>query len=318
MRTWHQTLTIVLTTAVVAAWLVVVPVDAQSPPPQSSGATVSITIGSAGGGGPTGGLPREVTIGDVVMNGLGYPNGVATVRIDGSVAATLVVSANGRFTRTFTGLPQGLHTFGVSATDARGLTSPTISLTLSVPGGTITTIDNLFLPPTINASSPVILPDSVSLSGYSYPGSTVLLMLSVGKFYQTPAHGDGTWTLSIPSRELGLGSHQVRVYAKLASGLQSEPGTPVVFLVLPAALPPGVSLPPTQVQQPAFPPTAPIDTQECSDLNGDGRVNLTDFSILLYYWGRSTTVEGAGQVDCSGDGTIDLKDLSVMLYWWTG
>lgn len=317
MRYWHQTLTITLMTAVVAAGLWVVPVNAQHPPPQSSGATVSITIGSVGGGGPAGGLPREITIGDVVLNGLGYPGSVATVRIDGSVAATLVVPPDGKFNRNFAGLPQGLHTFSVSATDERGLSSPTISLTLSVPGGTTTTIDNLFLPPTINAASPVVLPDNVNLRGFSYPGSTVLIVLSVGKFYQTRAHSDGTWTMNIPSRELGLGSHLVRVNAQLPSGLQSEQGTPVVFLILPGPLPPGVTLPPTFVQQPALPPTAPIDTQERSDVNGDGRVNLTDFSILLYYWGRSTTVPGAAVVDFNGDGTIDLKDLSIMLYWWT-
>ena len=52
---------------------------------------------------------------------------------------------------------------------------------------------------------------------------------------------------------------------------------------------------------------------EGADLNGDGRVNLTDFSILLYYWG--TDDECADQ---NKDGTVDLTDFSIMMYYWTG
>ena len=50
-----------------------------------------------------------------------------------------------------------------------------------------------------------------------------------------------------------------------------------------------------------------------ADLNGDGKVNLADFSILLYYWGTSTPL-----ADLNGDGKVDLQDLSILLYYWTG
>ena len=50
-----------------------------------------------------------------------------------------------------------------------------------------------------------------------------------------------------------------------------------------------------------------------ADLNGDGRVNLADFSILLYYWGTSNPT-----ADLNGDGVVDLSDLSILLYYWTG
>ncbi len=50
-----------------------------------------------------------------------------------------------------------------------------------------------------------------------------------------------------------------------------------------------------------------------SDLNGDNKVNLGDFSILLYYWGTSSQI-----ADLNGDGKVDLQDLSILLFNWTG
>ena len=50
-----------------------------------------------------------------------------------------------------------------------------------------------------------------------------------------------------------------------------------------------------------------------ADLNHDGKVNLADFSIMLFYWGTSTPL-----ADLNGDGKVDLRDMSILLYYWTG
>ncbi len=50
-----------------------------------------------------------------------------------------------------------------------------------------------------------------------------------------------------------------------------------------------------------------------ADLNHDGRVNLTDFSILLYYWGTDNTCADQNQ-----NGNVELIDFSIMMYYWTG
>ena len=50
-----------------------------------------------------------------------------------------------------------------------------------------------------------------------------------------------------------------------------------------------------------------------ADLNGDGRVNITDFSILLYHWGTDNECADQNQ-----NGVVDLIDFSVMMYYWTG
>ena len=50
------------------------------------------------------------------------------------------------------------------------------------------------------------------------------------------------------------------------------------------------------------------------DFNCDGRVNLIDFSILLYNWGTPTDTK----TDLSEDGKVNITDFSIMLFWWTG
>ena len=52
------------------------------------------------------------------------------------------------------------------------------------------------------------------------------------------------------------------------------------------------------------------------DFNCDGRVDLVDLSIFLYYYGRSDA--GAARYDLNRDGTVDFPDISIMMYHWTG
>jgi hypothetical protein len=48
-------------------------------------------------------------------------------------------------------------------------------------------------------------------------------------------------------------------------------------------------------------------------LNADKKVNLTDFSILLYNWGTKNPC-----ADQNHDGNVNLIDFSIMMFNWTG
>ena len=50
-----------------------------------------------------------------------------------------------------------------------------------------------------------------------------------------------------------------------------------------------------------------------ADLNKDNRVNLIDFSILLYHWGSDDPCADQNQ-----NKKVDLIDFSILLYHWTG
>lgn len=55
-------------------------------------------------------------------------------------------------------------------------------------------------------------------------------------------------------------------------------------------------------------------TQKQGDLNGDGKVNITDLSILLTNWGK--TGIPASQGDINSNGKVDITDLSILLSKW--
>lgn len=55
--------------------------------------------------------------------------------------------------------------------------------------------------------------------------------------------------------------------------------------------------------------TPPATTYLPEDLNQDGKVNLTDLSILISNWGIPQNKD----TDLSGDGTVGTKDLSILL-----
>lgn len=66
------------------------------------------------------------------------------------------------------------------------------------------------------------------------------------------------------------------------------------------------------------PPTPPEEVSVCpvADFNCDGRVNIKDLSILLYFWDKP--YQQVHFYDLNQDGKIDIRDVSILLYYWTG
>ena len=54
-----------------------------------------------------------------------------------------------------------------------------------------------------------------------------------------------------------------------------------------------------------------------ADLNKDGKVNIIDFSILLFWW-NTKQAKGLGIADINDDGKVNIVDFSIMLFQWTG
>ena len=58
-----------------------------------------------------------------------------------------------------------------------------------------------------------------------------------------------------------------------------------------------------------------LPNRKLADLNCDGKVNMIDFSILLYFWGTKPPYSNPF-VDMRHTGKIDARDFSIMLYEW--
>ena len=62
------------------------------------------------------------------------------------------------------------------------------------------------------------------------------------------------------------------------------------------------------------PQAAPPLRPRQPDLNGDGKIDLADLSILMYYTSR----DDAYLADLTNDRRVDIKDLSALFFSWTG
>ena len=76
----------------------------------------------------------------------------------------------------------------------------------------------------------------------------------------------------------------------------------------PAVHPPLPPIKPT----PSPVPAAIVDRV---DLNGDRKIDMRDFSILLFYFGRVGI--DFGPSDFNGDNKVTMADVSILLYYWT-
>jgi len=58
-------------------------------------------------------------------------------------------------------------------------------------------------------------------------------------------------------------------------------------------------------------------SMQIADFNGDGAINITDVSILLYYFGKDVgTNLASAPYDLNKDGTVNITDVSILLYYW--
>lgn len=260
-------------------------------PPGSSG---SPTVGSIPQtGAPPGNIPAAGET-RVVLKGKAYPLSIVQVLLDGKKVGTAVADANAEFQYTASNLTPGTATFGFWAMDPGGTQSITSSVVFEVVQSAVTTVGNILLPPTISLSATRVPPGGLlTVSGYAVPASKVVTEILPGRGdgVRADASATGVWALQYDTGSLGVGFHTVKSYSEIGSSVKSGYGKLLNFFV--------------GDQDPSGPST--------SDLNGDSRINLVDFSIFLLGWGTDNP-----RSDFNGDGTTNLADFSIMLFGWTG
>jgi hypothetical protein len=250
--------------------------------------TTSETLTPPSGAGPV--LPPAV----VVFEGRASPEAFLTIFKNGEVAATFLAESSGLFRKELTGVRRGNYTFGIQAEDSKERKSVTLSFRVSVLEGTRTTISGIFIPPTIElSSSKVARGEALDIFGQVFPESQVKIFISPKDIVkETIASPQGKWFLKLDTTSLEIGEYKVWAKAFLEEGEQSHFSQALSFSVLPRSL-----------------------VCQGADLNFDGEVNLTDFSILLYFWHQTNPENSCA--DINQDGIVDLIDFSIMMYWWS-
>lgn len=234
----------------------------------------------------------EVQTGTIVFSGFGSPTSLVTILDGGTVIATTTVAPDSSFLKSVA-LAAGLHSVSLYQEDSLGRRSNTIGFLINVNAGITQSFSNIYFAPTISVDKTTLTQgQTITMAGFAQTGSTVTVTVNSNTITrQVPANsGSGAYTIPFTgadTQELGLHT----TYPKSQSGsLQSENGLVLSFTV----------------------------TSACSgaDFNKDGKVNLTDLSIMLFYWNTNPT--GNPCVDLNKDGTVNLTDFSILLFNWTG
>ena len=142
--------------------------------------------------------------------------------------------------------------------------------------------------------------DTLNLFGFAPPAASVSVFVNSPQQYmeKVTAAASGAWFKAFNTAVLDIGGHSSRSQAS-KDNLLSPYSNTIEFQVGD-----------TSVEAP------PAGQCKRSDLNCDQRVNLTDFSILLFFWNK--TNPSNARADINNSGRVDLTDFSILLYDWTG
>lgn len=235
------------------------------------------------------------------ISGRTFPGGAVSILKDGKEFRSMSADGQGNFNTSESGLDRGTYGFSIASVDNNGLRSATYSTTLYLSAQTQNNIGPVYLSPTITATSPRIEPGNPALvSGLAIPSNVVQVVVLTEQdpmqmplvIATTTANGSGAWSLKLPTENLKKGTYSLRAQSLIPG--QGNSLFSNEFLLGVGEKPQG-------------------NAKKRADVNGDGKVNLADLSILLFNWKKSSA-----QADINSDGTVNITDFSIMLSAWTG
>jgi len=261
------------------------------PPPPSGG-------GSSGSGGGGGNFLGKA---DVTFTGSTFPLGAITLLKDGKTEFEFAAEVGGPFSTIRYGYERGPQSFSIYAVDSKGRKTSTYTGTMYLIANTNNLVGPIYLSPTISAVTTTVDPGTpVRVEGLATPNLSVEIFMEKqgGKGESSIIRAIastspiGAWSAELPTTGLSNGTYQVKARTTVSSRDQSI-YSPIAYVGVGEAASPDFGL--------------------RADLNRDKKVNLVDFSILLFNWKTGDPV-----ADINQDGDVNLQDFSIMLFQWTG
>lgn len=254
--------------------------------------------GSSGGGSRSGGSNRELSDTMISVVGRGYPRQTINILLDTVTIGSVRADGDGDFDFS-TDADPGTASMGFWSEDSRGTRSITLNTTFDVTQGAVTNINGIIIPPTVRIPDATVDPgDVVTISGQAVPEATIEIHRNDSEeIYEATTDADGEWSFTLDTGTLAVAEHTLK--ARSVSG--DPPLTTESNFSSSLQLFVGVDGQPTTA----------------SDLNRDGSVNLTDFSILVFWWGTAGG-DSDPPADINGNGNVGLEDFSILLFNWTG
>lgn len=254
--------------------------------------------GNSGGGGGGGGSTKDLGATQVSVTGRGYPGQTVHVLLDAKEVGTVRADNTGSFDFATNASP-GTVSMGFWSLDVNRVKSITYSTTFDVTQGAITNVNSVLIPPTLAVDKASFnAGETINLNGQTIPNTTVEVTIDAGAKILTAVSGpNGVWNIPYNTTGLSNKNHTARArFIISGNGLTTQSSFSSTL-----QLSVGVG---GQVATP-------------SDLNRDGGINLTDFSILIFWWGKDGG-NSDPKADINGNGNVGLEDFSILLFNWTG
>ena len=233
-------------------------------------------------------LSISASTGSIHFTGYASPNALVYFYENNQVVGTVLANSNSAFDKTLTGCYEGFHTVQVFATDTNSVNTIAVNYSVNVVIGQETSV-SLILPPTIIIDSDKVKKPAPLIShGRGLNNSSIQIFINGTRDSRTisvSTDANGNWSANI-NPKLHLGQKIARAISLNGLGGQSELSAEKGYTVLRSA-----------------------------DLNVDNIVDLTDFSILMYSYGKVNFPNQAA--DISDDNIVDLVDFSIMMSNWS-
>ncbi|PIS21551.1 hypothetical protein COY33_00745 [candidate division WWE3 bacterium CG_4_10_14_0_2_um_filter_42_7] len=245
------------------------------------------------------------------FSGMTSPKAVVTVTRDGAVIGTTIADDGGRFDFTLTAQTHGIKEYKLYATDRGNLSTSTIGYTINLTENANTSLGNIFLPPTITLDKTKVSQDgTVKFSGISYPSSTITLFFSPHPFSKTAiANNTGYWEYSLEAKDLDAAEYQVYAISAYQS-TQSLGSSPFTLKIESATVTTSLlNLKPIE-ELLRLPEAVAL-----FDPNGDGKIELPELFDVASAWFKEFSKSFGGTCDLNNDGRCDITDFSILMYY---
>lgn len=240
---------------------------------------------------------------EISFSGTAFPSADVFVLRDTQSFAQTTADVDSDFYVLKSDVTSGTYTFSIYGIDVYGTQTDAETYTITLASGARTEVKNIILSPSVKLSETVIDPgDSITIFGQAVQNSTVVLEFSgVGTTSTTTVSSvsNGQYEYVLDTTDMEIGEYMVRV--KVQNNLiESEYSDGTSFTIGGA-----------EEEEDSF---------LIGDVNYDDQVNIVDFSITAF-WYEKTLSEAFTVIESerlNGDGVVDLRDFSLMAYYWTG
>ena len=239
---------------------------------------------------------REPVTRSIQFSGYAYPSAQLTLlsreQEDFSIiplAQGISVKDDGKFFVEITNVSLGNYRYALKANDNFGIAAQSRFFDIDTSFEIENKIEVL-MPPTVNISRTVIRKgDFLIVTGSMFPESKIKFEID-GELGKEEADylSLGTYKIQISTADMSLGKHTISVMQEFPEGEKISD-----FSILKNFSVSDISV-------------------LSADLNGNGRVDIGDWSIFLTRWNSNDTVIKE-TIDFNGDGKVDVSDFSMFI-----